>query len=103
MSHNVCKAGDLAITVGTDLPENAGLIVEVLATHVHDPRWADRHGPLCRVRTVGMRPLQFQYLVKGEWRRDMAREGTVPASRLRPITPPAGTLDEERERELNGD
>ncbi len=97
MTHHPLKVGDLAICVNTDLPENAGLIVEVLAIHVHSESWGAASGPLCRVRTAGTRPLHFVVNREGERGRRMVREGTVPASRLRPITPPEGALDEEKD------
>jgi hypothetical protein len=49
------------------------------------------------VRTAGTRPLHFVVNREGERGRRMVREGTVPASRLRPITPPEGALDEEKD------
>lgn len=101
MSKPMCKVGDLAISVNTELPENAGLIVEVMAIHVQDPTWGNDHGPLCRVRSAGDRPLHLNLRIAGEWQRQIVREAVVPDSRLLPITPPEGELDEERERMLD--
>jgi len=95
-----CQPGDIAICINTDLPENAGLLVEVLAVDIFDPAWGDDHGPLCRVRVAGNRPLHFNYRVGDRWRRSIAREGTAPESRLLPITPPAPEREELRRSEL---
>ena len=94
------QPGDIAISVNTDLPENAGLLVEVLAVNVVDPVWGDCHGPLCRVRSAGGRPIHIDLLIEGEWRREIVREATAPESRLRPITPPEGELNQDKKLEL---
>mgnify|MGYP001343511011 CR=1 FL=1 len=98
MTTGRCRVGDLAITVNTDLPENAGTVVEVLAVRVHDRAWGDRHGPLCLVRAAGSRPLQFNVMIDGKARRHIARLGVVPDSRLMPITPPPQELVARRDR-----
>jgi hypothetical protein len=100
MSARRLEPGDLAICVNTDLPENNGVIVEVLAVGVIDPAWGDRHGPLCRIRVAGARPLHVDFKVSGRWRRNIAREAVAPESRLRRIAPPQGELREERSDEL---
>lgn len=94
------RPGDLAISVNTELPENVGLIVEVMAINVVDPDWRDRHGPVCRIRSAGDRPIHINLWVDGEWRRCIVREANVPEKRLRRITPPEGELDEDRSLHL---
>ena len=94
------QPGDIAVSVNTDLPENAGLLVEVLAVNVVDPIWGDRHGPLCRVRSAGDRPIHINRAIDGEWRREIVREAVAPESRLRPITPPEGELNQDKRLEL---
>jgi len=94
------QPGDIAISVNTNLPENAGLLVEVLAVNVVDPLWGDRHGRLCRVRSAGKRPIHVNFLIDGKWRRQILREATAPESRLRPITPPEGELKQDKKLEL---
>ena len=94
------QPGDIAISVNTDLTENAGLLVEVLAINVVDPRWSDRQGPLCRVRSVGQRPIHINFSIDGKWRREIAREVTAPESRFIPITPPDSSTHEQTSLEL---
>ncbi len=94
------QPGDIAISVNTDLPENAGLLVEVLAVNVVDPSWGDHQGPLCRVRSAGDRPIHINLKIDGKWRREIAREATAPESRFRPIIPPARELIESQDLEV---
>jgi hypothetical protein len=94
------QPGDIAISVNTDLPENAGLLVEVLAVNVVDPFWGNRHGRLCRVRSAGKRPIHVSFLIAGKWRRQIVREAVAPENSLRPITPPEGELDQDKKLEL---
>lgn len=99
MSRRRLQPGDIAISINTDLPENEGLIVEVLAVGVVDPTWSKDDGPLCFVRTVS-RPIHINHTVDGQWGRDVVRETTAPESRFRPITPPEGERNEQHELEL---
>jgi hypothetical protein len=100
MSSRRLEPGDLAICVNTDLPENNGVIVEVLAVGVIDPAWGDRRGPLCRIRVAGARSLHVDLKVSGRWRRNIGREAVVPESRLRRIAPPQRETSEVGVEEL---
>jgi len=70
------QPGDIAITVNTDLPNNASLLVEVLAVKVVDPFWGDRRGRLSRVRSAGGRPIHTNSLTDGKWRRQVPQRVT---------------------------
>ncbi len=94
------QPGDIAISVNTDLPENIGVIVEVLAVNVADPTWGTHHGPICLVRSAGSRPIHINHWNGVRWLRSIVREATAPESRFRPITPPAGEHEEHKQVEL---
>jgi hypothetical protein len=96
MDNRRLQPGDLAICVQADLPENIGVIVEIIAVGIQDECWGRRHGPLCRVRAAGARPMHFDFKIKGRWYRDIAREGIAPENRLRRITPPGQEGAEKR-------
>jgi len=91
MAKLYCQVGDLAIAVNTELPENQGCIVRVLAplglfewsTFGLLPIW------LVEVVTLGR---SLHYLTEGVMA--SCEIGPVPDRCLRPITPPQG------EREL---
>ena len=96
-----CKVGDLAISVNTDLPENAGVIVEVLAVNVDDPAWSQACHPLCLVRAAGTRPLHLNRHDGRRWNREIVREAVVPDNRLLPITPPEKDTEVHRDLEIS--
>jgi len=95
MSNQRLQPGDLAISINVDLPENLGVVVEVLAVGVNDDAWNTRQGPLCRVRVAGARSLHIEHKIKGRWYRHIVRECVAPENRFRRITPP-GRVDVEQ-------
>jgi hypothetical protein len=81
-----CKAGDLAITVKCEIPENLGRIVRVLRSNGIE-HWSE-HGPLhtWEVQTLSEADT-LTYVIKG--RLCFKSTGPVPDAFLRPLHPPA--------------
>lgn len=85
-----CKAGDLAIVVSTELPENLGQIVEVLGLQTGTPVELTGLGHVWRVRALGGRRTLF-YRFNNDGRIVQHAEGPAPDRCLRPIS---GLLDD---------
>lgn len=79
-----CRPGDLAVVISAELPENIGLIVEVVGP------WRGRRlqlrgqGHVWKVRTAGQRKA-LTYRWSGG-RKERRAEGPVPDHRLRPVS-----------------
>lgn len=95
-----CKVGDLAITVRAQWQDNVGNIVEIVrpAGTRADPENIKKFGFHWWVRAVGHSVLHYRYPQEdGRFEHDFLREGAVPDSFLRPITPPKGWQDDLNE------
>jgi len=90
-----CRPGDLAISVNTRLPENEGVIVQVVCRHVNTPGW-----------NFGLKPTWWcasdeeMTWEMSDGSRIVAYEGPVPDAVLRPIRPPDEPEAQTTEREL---
>lgn len=103
MAKHNCKKGDLAITVRAQWPDNVGNIVEIIgpARTRAEPENVEKFGFHWWVRAVGHSVLHYRYPQgDGTFEHDFVREGAVPDSFLRPITPPKGSLDVDAELAL---
>ena len=80
-----CKAGDLAIVVATELPENMGQIVEVLGLPTGKPITLTGKGHVWHVRAVSGRAT-LVYRFNAEMTYAEYGEGPVPDRCLRPVS-----------------
>lgn len=89
-----CSVGDLAITVGSNIPENCGNIVRVHSAVGFD-QWRGHEQPLYTWNVEICTPEGWLHycFADGEIRKE--KKGPVPDKYLRRLTPPQGYLLEE--------
>lgn len=94
LSHLNCSVGDLAITVGSNIPENCGNIVRIESALGFD-HWRGHDEPLYTWNVEICTPEGWLHysLESGEIRKQ--KRGPVPDKYLRRLTPPKGYLLEE--------
>lgn len=87
-----CQPNDLAVSIGTELAVNNGIIVRVVRPHVNSDEW--NFGELPTWWCESDQPLTWRFNVSG--RIVKAYEGPIPDQLLRPIRPPKPPAPEKK-------
>ena len=89
-----CSVGDLAITVGSNIPENCGNIVRIHSALGFD-NWRGHEKPLYTWNVEIATPEGWLHYCFDDGEICKRKEGPVPDKYLRRLTPPKGYLLEE--------
>lgn len=94
LSHLNCSVGDLAITVGSNIPENCGIIVRIVSAHGFD-RWRGHDKPLYTWNVEICTSEGWLHYFFDDGQVQKQKKGPVPDIYLRRLTPPKGYLLDE--------